>query len=67
MNAARVGAISIGVHGALSHGTRPGAGARLSEDRFWAGIRRTGPDGEVLWDTASAAELDGVRAHALAR
>jgi SAM-dependent methyltransferase len=38
----------------------------LAWDRFWASIRRTGPDGEVLWDAASADELDGVRAHALA-
>jgi SAM-dependent methyltransferase len=38
----------------------------LAWDRFWASIRRTGPDGEVIWDAASADELDGVRAHALA-
>jgi len=35
-------------------------------DRFWASIQCTGQDGEVLWDAASADELNGVRAHALA-
>jgi 2-polyprenyl-3-methyl-5-hydroxy-6-metoxy-1,4-benzoquinol methylase len=35
-------------------------------DRFWASVRRTGPDGEVLWDAASAEEMDGVRARVLA-
>ncbi len=29
----------------------------LAWDRFWAGIQRTGPDGEVLWDAASTDEL----------
>jgi SAM-dependent methyltransferase len=36
-------------------------------DKFWAGIARTGPGGEVLWDAASAEELDGVRARLLGR
>jgi SAM-dependent methyltransferase len=36
-------------------------------DRFWAGIRRTGPGGEVLWDAASKEELDGVLARVLPR
>jgi SAM-dependent methyltransferase len=36
-------------------------------DRFWAGIRRTGPGGEVLWDAASAEELDGVLGRVLPR
>jgi SAM-dependent methyltransferase len=36
-------------------------------DRFWAGIRRTGPGGEVLWDAASKEELDGVLARVTAR
>jgi SAM-dependent methyltransferase len=35
-------------------------------DRFWAGIAKTGPGGEVLWDAASKEELDGVLARALA-
>ena len=36
-------------------------------DRYWSGIARTGAGGEVLWDAASAEELDGVRARVLAR
>src|SRR5690349_21260148 len=36
-------------------------------DRFWAGIARTGPGGEVLWDAAGKEELDGVLARSLAR
>jgi SAM-dependent methyltransferase len=36
-------------------------------DRFWAGIARTGPGGEVLWDAASAEELEGVRARVIER
>jgi SAM-dependent methyltransferase len=36
-------------------------------DRFWAGIRRTGPGGEVLWDAASKEELDGVLARVTTR
>lgn len=36
-------------------------------DRYWSGIRRTGARGDVLWDAASQAELDGVRARVLAR
>jgi SAM-dependent methyltransferase len=36
-------------------------------DRFWAGIRRTGAGGEVLWDAASRAELDEVLARVSAR
>jgi len=28
-------------------------------DRYWGAIRRTGPDGEVLWDGAGKAELQG--------
>jgi SAM-dependent methyltransferase len=36
-------------------------------DRFWSGIRRTGADGEVLWDAASKEELDAVIARVLPR
>jgi SAM-dependent methyltransferase len=36
-------------------------------NRFWAGIRRTGAGGEVLWDAASKEELDSVLDRALAR
>jgi SAM-dependent methyltransferase len=36
-------------------------------DRFWAGIRRTGEGGEVLWDAASKEELDAVLARVLPR
>ena len=36
-------------------------------DRFWSGIRRTGADGEVLWDAASKEELDAVLARVLPR
>lgn len=36
-------------------------------DRFWAGIARTGPGGEVLWDAAGKEELDGVLERSLAR
>jgi SAM-dependent methyltransferase len=31
-------------------------------ERYWGGIRRTGLDGEVLWDAASQVELDAVQA-----
>jgi hypothetical protein len=48
------------------YGTRSPRDQGLAWDRFWASIQRTGPDGEVLWDAASADELDRVRAHALA-
>lgn len=48
------------------YGTRSPRDQSVAWDRFWASVRRTGPDGEVLWDAASADELDGVRAHALA-
>jgi SAM-dependent methyltransferase len=36
-------------------------------DRFWAGIERTGPGGDVLWDAASKEELDRALAGVLAR
>ena len=29
-------------------------------DRFWAGVDRTGPGGDVLWDVGSRVELDQV-------
>jgi SAM-dependent methyltransferase len=29
-------------------------------DRYWAAVGRTGPGGDVLWDVASPAELDGL-------
>ena len=48
------------------YGARAPRDQTLAWDRFWATIRRTGPDGEVLWDAASADELNGVRDHALA-
>ena len=47
------------------YGARAPRDQALAWDRFWASIRRTGPDGEVLWDAASADELNGVRDHAL--
>jgi SAM-dependent methyltransferase len=31
-------------------------------DRYWAGIRRTGAGGQVLWDAASGVEMEGVLA-----
>ncbi len=48
------------------YGMRSPRDQGLAWDRFWASIRCTGPDGEVIWDAASADELGGVRAHALA-
>ncbi len=37
-------------------------------DRFWSGVGRTGPDGDVFWDAGRPAELEAVlgrlRAHA---
>jgi len=27
-------------------------------ERYWSGVRRTGPDGDVLWDTGEPAEFD---------
>lgn len=47
------------------YGARSPRDQGLAWDRFWAGIQRTGADGEVIWDTASADELDGVRERAL--
>ncbi len=47
------------------YGVRSPRDQGLAWDRFWAGIQRTGADGEVLWDAASTDELNGVRAHAL--
>ena len=47
------------------YGVRSPRDQGLAWDRFWAGIQRTGADGEVIWDTASTEELDRVRAHAL--
>jgi SAM-dependent methyltransferase len=48
------------------YGARSPRDQGVAWDRFWASIRSTGPVGEVLWDAASAAELDAVRANALA-
>ncbi len=48
------------------YGARSPRDQGLAWDRFWSSIRRTGPDGDVLWDAASADELDRVRARALA-
>lgn len=48
------------------YGARSPRDQGMAWDRFWASIQRTGPDGEVLWDAASADELNGVRAQALA-
>lgn len=48
------------------YGARSPRDQGMAWDRFWASIECTGPDGEVLWDAASADELNGVRAHALA-
>lgn len=36
-------------------------------DRYWAGIRRTGPGGEVLWDAADEGELGDACARVVAR
>lgn len=47
------------------YGVRSPRDQGLAWDRFWAGIQRTGADGEVIWDAASTEELDRVRAHAL--
>src|SRR5215472_17474099 len=47
------------------YGVRSPRDQGMAWDRFWASIRSTGQDGEVLWDAASADELNGVRAHAL--
>jgi SAM-dependent methyltransferase len=48
------------------YGARSPRDQGMAWDRFWASIQCTGPDGEVLWDAASADELNGVRARALA-
>src|SRR5277367_1531119 len=32
-------------------------------DRYWGGIRRTGRDGEVLWDTDDPHDLDDALGH----
>lgn len=48
------------------YGARAPRDQGVAWDRYWASVRRTGPDGEVLWDAAGAAELDRVRAQALA-
>lgn len=34
----------------------------MAWDRYWAGIRTTGPGGEVLWDSGSEHEFEGYRA-----
>ena len=47
------------------YGVRSPRDQGMAWDRFWASIQCTGQDGEVLWDAASADELNGVRAHAL--
>jgi SAM-dependent methyltransferase len=36
-------------------------------DRYWSGVQRTGPGGDVLWDAASRDELDRVLGRVLAR
>jgi SAM-dependent methyltransferase len=48
------------------YGVRADRNPARGWDRFWASVRRTGSGGEVLWDGASAEEMDGVRARALA-
>ncbi|MBI3687539.1 MAG: amino acid adenylation domain-containing protein [Actinobacteria bacterium] len=35
-----------------------GAGADLAWERFWSGVRRTGADGDVLWDPDDRAEIE---------
>lgn len=47
------------------YGVRSPRDQGLAWDRFWAGIQRTGADGEVIWDAASTEELDRVRTLAL--
>lgn len=47
------------------YGVRSPRDQGLAWDRFWAGIHRTGADGEVIWDAASTEELDRVRDQAL--
>lgn len=39
-------------------------GAGHPWERYWSGIRRTGPDGDVLWDVAQRAEMDWCLAQA---
>lgn len=48
------------------YGARSPRDQGMAWDRFWASVQRTGPEGEVLWDAASADELNEVRARALA-
>jgi SAM-dependent methyltransferase len=51
----------------LWYGVRAPRNQGEAWDRFWAGIRRTGAGGEVLWDAASPTELDDVLARVSAR
>lgn len=44
------------------YGVRAPRDQAAAWDRFWGGIRRTGPGGEVLWDAASEGELGEVLA-----
>jgi SAM-dependent methyltransferase len=48
------------------YGMRAPRDQGMAWDRFWAGIKRTGPGGDVLWDAASADELDNMLERVLA-
>jgi SAM-dependent methyltransferase len=42
------------------YGVRAPRNQATAWDNYWSRIRNTGPDGEVLWDAASQAEIDAV-------
>jgi len=42
------------------YGMRAPRNQATAWNNYWDGIRKTGPDGEVLWDAASAVEIDAV-------
>src|SRR5262249_24948785 len=48
------------------YGVRAPRDQGLAWDRFWTGIKRTGAQGEVLWDAADKDELANVLARVLA-
>lgn len=47
----------------ISYAVRAPRDPAKAWDRFWSGIRRTGSQGEVLWDTEHPGEIEDVLGH----
>lgn len=45
----------------IYYGVRAPRDQAVAWDRFWSGIQKTGKGGDIIWDSASTAELDDLR------